>query len=248
MSDDMDTHDGGNDQSSPSSERSRIKDWSADDRPREKLLAKGKSALTDAELLAIIIGSGNREETAVALMQRILKGVNNNLNQLGGQTVEELIRYKGIGEAKAISIVAMLELGRRRQSEKMPERPAIGSSEDAYHIIAYDLMDLHHEEFWILMLNNASRLIKKERLSNGGMGGVLVDPKMVFKKAIDHRAACIILVHNHPSGNSKPSDQDHKLTAKMVAAGQLLDIKVYDHLIIADNQYYSFADEGELQP
>jgi len=225
------------------SDRTSIKDWSANDQPREKLLAKGKSALSDAELLAIIIGSGNRQETAVTLMQRVLKDVNHNLNQLGSQTVEELMRYKGIGEAKAISIVAMLELGRRRQSQTIPERPRIESSIDSYKIIAADIMDLHHEEFWILMLNNRNRLIKKERISNGSMANVIVDPKILFKKAIDNRAAGLVLVHNHPSGNPKPSIQDEQLTAKFVAAGHLLDIKVHDHLIVADDQYYSFADE-----
>ena len=226
------------------SDRTRIKDWSANDRPREKLLSNGKTALSDAELLAIIIGSGNRQETAVALMQRLLKDVDHNLNQLGIKTVEELMRYKGIGEAKAISIVAMLELGRRRQSESIPERHKIESSVDSYKLIVTELMDLHHEEFWILMLNNSNRLIKKERISNGGMGNVIVDPKILFKKAIDNRAAGLILAHNHPSGNPIPSTQDERLTSQLVAAGHLLEIKVHDHLIIADDQYYSFADEG----
>lgn len=229
-----------------SRDRSSIKDWSSDDQPREKLLSKGKSALSDAELLAIIIGSGNREETAVALMQRILKDVNHNLNQLGGQTVEELTRYKGIGEAKAISIVAMLELGRRRQSQGIIERPQILSSVDSYKIIAGDLMDLHNEEFWVLLLNNNNRLIKKVRISNGGMAGVIVDPKVLFKIAIDNRAAGIILAHNHPSGHLEPSELDLKITAQLIAAGALLEIKVHDHLIIADDQYYSFADEGDI--
>lgn len=229
-----------------SSDRARIKDWSVDDRPREKLLSNGKAALTDAELLAIIIGSGNREETAVALMQRILKDVDYNLNQLGTQTVQELMRFKGIGEAKAISIVAMLELGRRRQLEPLAKRFKIESSVDSYKIIAVDLVDLHHEEFWIIMLNNSNRLIKKERISNGGMGNVIVDPKILFKKAIDNRAAGVILAHNHPSGNLDPSTEDERLTAQLVAAGHLLEIKVHDHLIIADDQYYSFADEGMI--
>jgi len=235
-----------NQQNLSTQERSSIKDWSIDDQPREKLLSKGKSALSDAELLAIIIGSGNRNETAVALMQRILRDVNHNLHQLGRQTVEELMRYKGIGQAKAVSIVAVLELGRRRQSEHIPQRPKITSSVDSYNIIAQELMDLHHEEFWILMLNNSNRLLKKECISNGGLGSVIVDPKVLFKKALDHRASGIVLAHNHPSGNTTPSAQDLRITAQLIAAGELLEIKVHDHLIIADDQYYSFADEGDM--
>lgn len=228
------------------SDHSSIKDWVATDRPREKLLANGKAALTNAELLAIIIGSGNREETAVALMQRILHDCNNDLGELGRKSVAELIRYKGIGEAKAISIVAMLELGRRRQSMKPVERPKIESTKDVYNIIAMDLIDLNHEEFWILLLNGGSRLIKKEQISNGGMASVLADPKIIFKKAIDNRAVGIILVHNHPSGNKYPSKADVTLTRKLVSAGQLLDIKVHDHMIIAGDGYYSFAEDDEI--
>ena len=228
------------------SDISSIKDWAVDDRPREKLLAKGKGALTNPELLAIIIGSGNREESAVALMQRILHDCGNDLNTLGTQTVEELMRYKGIGEAKAISIVAMLELGRRRKAMAPLIRPKLESSKDAYDMLSADLMDLHHEEFWILLFNTGLRLIKKVQISNGGMKSVLVDPKIVFKHAIDHRATSIILAHNHPSGQLVPSEADIKLTKKIIEGGKLLEINVLDHLIIAGQGYYSFADEDKM--
>jgi len=225
---------------------SSIKDWAVDDRPREKLLAKGKGALTNAELLAIIIGSGNREESAVALVQRILKDCNNDLNELGMQSVEELMRYKGIGEAKAISIVAMLELGRRRKSTKTTERPRMNTSKDAYDMIAGDLLDLHHEEFWIILLNQGNRFIKKFQVSNGGSKSVIVDPRLIFKKAIDHHAAGIVLAHNHPSGHLHPSAQDLQLTRKLVEGGKLLEVKIHDHLIVTQKGYYSFVENGDM--
>lgn len=218
--------------------------WAEEDRPREKLLAKGKSALTDAEIIAILIGSGNRQETAVDLCKRILKDFDNNLNELGKASIAKLIEYKGIGEAKAISIAAALELGRRRQLSDIKEQPQIKSSEDAYHVIAPLLMDLQHEEFWILLLNRANKVMKRTKISTGGTAGTVVDAKIIFKKAMDDQASSIILVHNHPSGNLSPSQADITITKKLIEGGKLLDINVLDHLIIAGKSYYSFIDNG----
>lgn len=223
-----------------------IKTWAEEDRPREKLSNKGKASLSDAELIAILIGSGSREETAVALSKRILKAVENNLNDLGRCTITDLMKFKGIGEAKAISIVAALELGRRRQLSDVKERPQIKSSRDAYNVIAPILMDLTHEEFWILLLNRANRVMKRVKISSGGTSGTVVDSKVVFKAALEHTASSIILCHNHPSGNTRPSQADLDITRKLKSAGQTLDIAVLDHLIITDRGFYSFADEGKM--
>ncbi len=223
-----------------------LKAWAEADRPREKLLHQGKHALTEAELLAILIGSGNAEETAVALAQRILQSVAHNLYELGRRSVEELMQFKGIGQAKAIAIVAALELGRRRQLAEPPRRPAILSSHDAYAAIAPVLSDLTHEEFWVLLLNRAHRLIERVRISSGGPAGTVVDPRLVFRKAILANASALLLVHNHPSGSLTPSETDIELTRKLVEAGRLLRIPVLDHLIIAGHQYYSFADEKRM--
>lgn len=220
-----------------------IKAWAEEDRPREKLLGKGKQSLSDAELLAILLGSGSRDETAVGLAQRILKSVENDLNELGKRSVVELTKFKGMGEAKAISIVAAMELGRRRQLTDVKERPQIRSSKDGYYAIASMLMDLPHEEFWILLLNRANRVIAREQVSLGGVAGTVVDAKIVFRKAIEGMASSIILVHNHPSGNLQPSQQDIDLTKKLKKAGETLDITVFDHLIITESGYFSFADE-----
>ncbi len=221
-----------------------IKTWAEEDRPREKLLAKGKQTLSDAELVAILLGSGSRDETAVGLAQRILKSVDNNLNELGKRSLTELTKFKGMGDAKSITIVAALELGRRRQLTDIQERPQIRSSRDAYHIIAATLMDLPHEEFWILLLNRANKVMSREQISLGGVAGTVVDAKIVFRKAIEGMASSIILVHNHPSGNLQPSQQDIDLTKKLKKAGETLDITVFDHLIITESGYFSFADEG----
>ncbi|MDX1942876.1 MAG: DNA repair protein RadC [Saprospiraceae bacterium] len=221
-----------------------IKAWAEEDRPREKLLAKGKQSLSDAELLAILLGSGSRDETAVALAQRILKSVENDLNELGRRSIAELTKFKGMGEAKSIAIVAAMELGRRRQLTDIRERPQIRSSRDAYDVIAPILMDLPHEEFWILLLNRANKVMSREQISLGGVAGTVVDAKIIFRKAIEGMASSIILVHNHPSGNLQPSQQDIDLTKKLRKAGETLDISVLDHLIIAESSYFSFADEN----
>ena len=220
--------------------------WAEEDRPREKMLHKGKQALTDAELLAILIGSGTVGESAVALSQKILAGSSNNLHELGKRSLKELEKFKGIGEAKAITIVAALELGRRRQLSDLRDRPTIGSSRDAYDAIASLLFDLGHEEFWLLFTNQKNEMTGRERLSSGGVAGTVVDMKMVFKMAIEAKAVGIIAVHNHPSGSLQPSQADIELTKRLRDAGKLLDIKLLDHLIVSERGYYSFADEDML--
>jgi DNA repair protein RadC len=221
-----------------------ILDWAEEDRPREKMLLKGCHSLSDAELIAILLGSGSIGESAVGLAQRILGSVENNLHELGKRSLQDLQRFKGVGEAKAISIAAALELGRRRQITDLRERPRISSSRDAFNVIAPFLTDLHHEEFWLLFLNKACEVISREKLSIGGSAGTVADVKLAFKKALDARASAIIAVHNHPSGNLKPSDADKELTRKMKEAGKVLDLPLLDHLIISERGYYSFADEG----
>ena len=223
-----------------------IKSWAEEDRPREKMLQKGKNNLSDAELLAILISSGNREETAVGLAQRILKSTDQNLNQLGKQSISDLMQFKGIGQAKAIIIAAALEIGRRRQLSLIKDRPQMRSSKDAYNLIAPLLQDLQKEEFWILLLNRSNRFIGRVCISTGGVSGTVVDAKVIFKKAVESLASSMILCHNHPSGNLRPSQADIDITRKLKRAGESLDIAVLDHLIIADNGYFSFADEGKL--
>jgi len=223
-----------------------IKQWNEEDRPREKLLIKGKVALSDAELVAILIGSGNIEDSAVELSKKILLSVNNNLNELGKLTVEDLIKFKGIGEAKAISIITALELGRRRRLEEALEKPKITSSKSVFDVMQPIIGELQHEEFWIIYLNNANKIQLKIQMSKGGITGTLVDVRLVFKRAIELTATGIILCHNHPSGILKPSASDINLTKKMKNGGEILDIKVLDHLIITENSYYSFADENLL--
>jgi len=225
-----------------------IKAWAEEDQPREKLLLKGKQNLTDAELLAILLGSGSKQESAVSLAQRILQSVNNDLNELGKCTIPSLIKgFNGIGEAKAITIAAAMELGRRRQMTTIKEKPKVVSSQDAYHIIAPILMDLPHEEFWILLLNRGNKVLAKEQISIGGTTGTVVDAKVLFRKVLGYPAiTSIILSHNHPSGNLFPSTADKELTKKLKTAGKTLDISVLDHLIIAETGYFSFADEGLL--
>jgi DNA repair protein RadC len=221
-----------------------IRSWAEDDRPREKLLLKGKSASSDAELIAILIGSGNTEETAVDLSKRILQSLNNNLSELGKLTVKDLMQFKGIGEAKAISIIAALELGRRRKDADPEKRVKITDSRSAFDTIYPHLGDLNHEEFWVIFLNRANAVIGKQNISKGGVSGTVVDPKVVFKMAVQFPASGIILAHNHPSGNLKPSQADHQLTRKLKEAGKALDIPVLDHLIIGERDYFSFVDEG----
>lgn len=220
--------------------------WAEEDRPREKLLLKGKSALSDAELIGILIGSGTRSLSAVDLSRLILKDVNNNLNALAKLNVHDLKKFKGIGEAKAISIVSALELGRRRKESEPEKFPGITCSKDVYDLMKPELMDLPHEEFWILLLNRANKVIKKRSISSGGISGTVADPKIIFKIALENSSSAMILVHNHPSGNLKPSEADLRLTKKLKEAGMLLEIPVLDHLIFTDNSYLSFADEGLL--
>lgn len=224
----------------------KILSWAEEDRPREKLLMKGKSALSDAELIGILIGSGTVSMSAVDLAKVILNDVNNNLNDLAKLSVKDLQKFKGIGEAKAISIMSALELGRRRKESEMPKKLRITSSKDVYDIMAANLLDLPHEEFWVLLLNRANAVIKKVQISAGGVAGTVADPKIIFKTALENLSSSIILVHNHPSGNLMPSQADKELTKKMKEAGKLLDIPVLDHLIFADRTFYSFADEGIL--
>jgi DNA repair protein RadC len=221
-----------------------IRSWAEDDRPREKLLLKGKAALSDAELIAILIGSGSTSETAVDLSKRILQSLNNKLSELGKLSVKDLTKFKGIGEAKAISIIAAMELGRRRKESEPEKRQKLTDSRSAFDIFYPHLGDLNHEEFWVLYLNRANEVIGKENVSKGGISGTIVDPKVVFKAAVQFPASAIVLAHNHPSGQLKPSQADHQLTKKLKEAGNALDIPVLDHLIIGDGNYYSFADEG----
>lgn len=224
----------------------RILSWAEEDRPREKLMLKGRAALSDAELIAILIGSGTRDLSAVDLSKVILQSVGNNLNDLARLSVKDLSKFKGIGEAKAISIVAALEIGRRRKEQDRPQRARITSSRDAYEEIKPHLLDKAHEEFWILLLNRANEVVKVVQISTGGVSGTVADPKLIFKHALEHLASGLILIHNHPSGNLTPSQADKDLTRKLKDAGRLLDIPVLDHLIFTDRGYLSFADEGIL--
>jgi len=223
-----------------------IKSWAEEDRPREKLLEKGKHVLTDAELIAILISSGNDKETAVELSKRVLGEVQNNLAELGKVSVKDLMKFRGIGEAKAISIVAALELGRRRKDSAITKRDKITTSKDAFEVFQPLMGDLHHEEFWVLFLNRANMIIGKQQISFGGMAGTVADPKIIFKAALDNKASSIILCHNHPSGNLKPSEADMRLTKNLAEAGKVLEISVLDHLIVTQNSFYSFADEGMM--
>jgi DNA repair protein RadC len=221
-----------------------IKNWALNDRPREKLLQKGKLALSDAELIAILIGSGNTEESAVDLSKRILFETKNNLNLLGKLSAQQLMNYKGIGEAKAISIIAAMELGRRRRTEDALELVKIASSSTVFELLQPILGELPHEEFWILYLNNANKIIEKLPISKGGITGTLVDVRVTLKKALELGATSLILAHNHPSGNLNPSEADKQLTNKLKIAAESIDIKVLDHLIVTEKSYFSFADEG----
>ncbi|MFV8337468.1 RadC family protein [Flavobacterium sp. RSP29] len=221
-----------------------ITNWSEDDKPREKLMLKGKSVLSDAELIAILIGSGSRNESAVDLSKRILASVDNNLNALGKLSLAQLMQFKGIGEAKAISIIAALELGRRRRTEDAVELKKVTSSKIIFEIMQPIIGELPHEEFWIIYLNNSNKVISKSQLSKGGITGTLVDVRLVFKTALEMGATGLILCHNHPSGTLIPSDADKQITKKLKLAGDSLEIKVLDHLIVTEKNYFSFVDEG----
>ena len=225
---------------------SSIKIWAEADRPREKLIHSGRHTLTDSELLAILIRSGSRDETAVELARRILCEAGNDLTRLSKMSVSDLSAFKGMGSVKAITVVAALELGRRRRLAEAMQSEKISSSKDVAGYFAPILSDLLYEEFWILLLNRANNVITRFQVSKGGITGTVVDPRVIFKKAVEVMASGIILCHNHPSGNRQPSDADISLTKKLKEAGKLLDIQVLDHLIIAGEEYYSFADEGRM--
>jgi DNA repair protein RadC len=223
-----------------------ITSWAEEDRPREKMTLKGKASLTDSELIAILIGSGTVGMDAIGLAEQILQSVEGNLSELGRRSLKDLMKFKGIGEAKAITIAAALEIGRRRQFSDSLQRDKIMCSRDAYDAVLPQLIDLPFEEFWILLLNQANHIISRQRISMGGVSHVIVDAKMVFRPAIEALASSIVLIHNHPSGNLRPSQRDIELTRKLREAGKTLDIIVSDHLIVAHSGFYSFADEGML--
>lgn len=221
-----------------------LKSWAEEDRPREKLLFQGRRHLSDAELIAILIGSGNRTETAVELSRRILASLDNDLEKLGKLSVAELSKFKGIGEAKAISIIAALEIGRRRRESIPTKITRITCSRDIFELMRKHFADLNHEEFWIVLLNRSNQVLSRHLISKGGQAGTIADPKIIFQTALENHSASIILSHNHPSGNLKPSQADLQLTRKLKDAAALLDIAVLDHLIFTDIAYLSFADEG----
>ena len=224
----------------------KITDWAVEDRPREKLIQKGTGSLSDAELLAILISSGTKNKSAVDLGRELLLMVNNNLNSLGKLTVADFTKIHGIGPARAVSIAAALELGRRRKVEEVPELPQIKCSKDVFDLISPVLSDLQYEEFWILFLNRSNKVINRVKLSQGGISGTVTDVRIIMKKAIESLASGIIVVHNHPSGNLNPSESDTRITQKIKESGNIMDIQLLDHLIVSDREYYSFADNGLL--
>lgn len=223
-----------------------IKEWAVEDRPREKLLSKGARHLTDAELIAILIGSGNLEETAVELSKRILASTDNNLNELGRKEVDFLQSFNGIGEAKAVTIVAALELGKRRKDADVFNKSQIKGSKDAADFFQPVLGDLNHEEFWVMLLNRGNKILDTFMVSQGGISGTIIDVRLILKRALEKLASAIILCHNHPSGTLMTSDADRNITSKIIKAAQIMDITVLDHIIIGHNKYLSFADEGLL--
>lgn len=227
-------------------ERLTITQWAEEDRPREKMMMHGASALSNAELLAILIGSGSAEESAVELTRKILNDYHNNLNELGKASIEELCRYKGIGSAKAISILAASELGKRRKEESVKERITILSSKDVYECFYPLMCDLPTEECWVLLLNQASKVIDKVKISAGGLSATAVDVRCILREALMKRASAIVLCHNHPSGNIRPSKEDDLLTKHVAQASGCMDIRLVDHIILTDGAFYSYADEGRI--
>lgn len=225
---------------------SKIKNWSVEDRPREKMLKQGIQNLSNTELLALIIGSGTREINAVELSRMILSSAKNNLNELGKMNIEELVRIKGIGIAKAITLVAALELGSRKGKSYSDEKVVIKNSQTAFDILHTKMGNLEHEEFWILIMNRAHKVLDTMKISQGGITGTVIDTRMILKFAIDKRATSLIVSHNHPSGNKKPSEADINITRKIKNAAALMDITLLDHIIVTDHSYFSFADEGLL--
>lgn len=226
--------------------RLRLKEWARDDQPREKMLARGGKALSDAELLAILLRTGTGEATAVDVAKTVLHHHGNDLDRMGRATVAELRRIKGVGPVKALTIAAALELGMRRRGAQGRERARVATSADAYELVHARIADLAVEEFWMLVLDRGLRLLDLCRISAGGMHGTVADPKVIFKEAIDRRASAIILCHNHPSGQLRPSEEDIRLTRKLVEGGRLIEIAVQDHLIVTSGGYYSFADNGMM--
>ena len=224
-----------------------IKDLAEEDRPREKLLQKGLSALSDAELIAILLGSGSAKESAVELARKIMAGYGNNLNELGKASIEQLKNnFYGVGEAKAVTIVAAMELGRRRSLHDFPAMPVIRVSSDVFKLLNPVIGDLRHEEFWIILLNRASKVKTQFNISKGGMSETIIDIRLILRKALEHEATSIIMCHNHPSGNINPSNEDIKITKKLKEAGSLMEIAVLDHIIITENEYFSFADNDMM--
>ena len=227
-------------------ERLSINQWAEEDRPREKMMLQGASALTNAELLAILIGSGNAEDSAVELMRKVLSDYRNNLNELGKASIDELCRYKGIGPAKAVTILAASELGKRRKEEAVEERRVIATSKDVYEYLHPLMCDLPTEECWVLLLNQASKLIDKVRISTGGLNATAVDVRCILREALLKRATAFALCHNHPSGNIRPSREDDLLTREVNRAAECMNIRFVDHVILTDGAFYSYADEGRI--
>ncbi|MFY0650535.1 MAG: DNA repair protein RadC [Cyclobacteriaceae bacterium] len=223
-----------------------IREWAEEDRPREKLLLKGRSVLSDAELVAILLGSGTRSMSAVELAKVLLSAVDNDLNKLAQLSVKELMKFNGIGEAKSINIISALEIGRRRKESEQKDLPKVTSSSQVYDFMKPQLLDLDHEEFWVIFLNRGGKVIRKEPFSSGGISGTVADLRLIFKRALEELACSLILVHNHPSGNLKPSQSDINLTNKIKRSGEMIDIPVLDHIIFTNNGYYSFADESMM--
>jgi DNA repair protein RadC len=228
------------------SNHSTIRNWAEDDRPREKLILKGRHSMSDAELLAILIGSGTRNESAVDLAKNILRISHDNLAELTKLSIADLVKVKGIGQARAVTILAAMELGRRRNESEVLVRDKIKTSRDAYEIFRSTIGDRPYEEFWIILLNRANKVLKKCNISEGGISGTVVDPKKIFKISLDNHASSIILGHNHPSGVVTPSEADCRITKKIVDSGAMLEVTVIDHIIIGEDSYYSFADDGTL--
>jgi DNA repair protein RadC len=224
---------------------SPLSSWAAEDRPAEKLLSKGTSSLSNAELIAIIIGAST-QKNPVEIAREIMQTVKHDLHQLARLTIQDLTKINGIGEAKALAIVSALELGRRKEGTAIAKKPKISSSADAYSIMRPYLQDLPHEEFWVILLNRSNQVIKAEKISQGGVAGTVADPKLIFKKGLELLASAMILVHNHPSGNTKPSQADINLTKKLKQGGEMLEISVLDHLIYTNDGYFSFNDEGMM--
>lgn len=228
------------------SDKLAINHWKEEDRPREKMMLHGVATLSDAELLAILIGSGNTEDSAVELMRKVLNDYHNNLNELGKTTVDELCRYKGIGQAKAITILAASELGKRRKEEEVKERKTIFSSCDVYQYFYPMMCDLPTEECWILLLNQASKVIDRVKISSGGLASTSVDVRCILREALLKRAVAMALCHNHPSGSIRPSAEDDRLTEHLDKAAKLMNIRLIDHVILTDGKFYSYADEGRM--